>query len=252
MVFNSKFSNHNINKSHVKITSCYFLAVEIAHIQVLGRQKNLAQNNTANQLVLKGTTTIGVVCKDGVILASDTRVTMGYYVAHKLGKKVYKIDDHLGMTIAGTVADAQRVVDILTANAQLYKIKMNRPMPVSSAARLIANLLFSVRYVPLATQVLIGGVDATGPHVFNLDPFGSLTEEKFVSTGSGSPIAYGVLEDKYREDMAVEELLPTIVKAVNAAMKRDIGSGNSYNVTVIDDKGYRELTDKEKSKLLTS
>jgi proteasome beta subunit len=212
----------------------------------------MAQNNAASQLVLKGTTTIGVVCKDGVILASDTRVTMGYYVAHKFGKKVYKIDDHLGMTIAGTVADAQRVVDILTANAKLYKIKMNRPMPVSSAARLIANLLFSVRYVPLATQVLIGGVDTTGPHVFNLDPFGSLTEEKFVSTGSGSPIAYGVLEDKYREDMPVEELLPTIVKSVNAAMKRDIASGNSYNVTVIDNNGYRELTDKEKSKLLTS
>jgi len=214
--------------------------------------ENMAQNNAASQLVLKGTTTIGVVCKDGVILASDTRVTMGYYVAHKFGKKVYKIDDHLGMTIAGTVADAQRVVDILTANAKLYKIKMNRPMPVSSAARLIANLLFSVRYVPLATQVLIGGVDTTGPHVFNLDPFGSLTEEKFVSTGSGSPIAYGVLEDKYREDMPVEELLPTIVKSVNAAMKRDIASGNSYNVTVIDNNGYRELTDKEKRKLLTS
>ena len=212
----------------------------------------MAQNNAANQLVLKGTTTIGLVCKDGVILASDTRVTMGYYVAHKLGKKVYKIDDHLGMTIAGTVADAQRVVDILTANAKLYKIKMNRPMPVSSAARLISNLLFSVRYVPLATQVLIGGVDTTGPHVFNLDPFGSLTEEKFVSTGSGSPVAYGVLEDKYKEDIAIEELLPTIVKAVNAAMKRDIASGNSYNVTVIDQNGYRELTDKEKSKLLAS
>jgi proteasome beta subunit len=252
VVFNSKFSNHNVNKSHIKITSCYFLAVEITYIQVLGRQKNLTQNNAASQLVLKGTTTIGVVCKGGVILASDTRVTMGYYVAHKFGKKVYQIDDHLGMTIAGTVADAQRVVDILTANAKLYKIKMNRPMPVSAAARLIANLLFSVRYVPMATQVLIGGVDETGPHVFNLDPFGSLTEEKFVSTGSGSPIAYGVLEDKYREDMTIEELLPTIVKAVNVAMKRDIASGNSYNVTVIDDKGYRELTDKEKSKLLTS
>jgi proteasome beta subunit len=242
----------NVNKSHVKITSCYFLAVEIAYIQVLGRQKDLAQNNPVNKLVLKGTTTIGVVCKDGVILASDTRVTMGYYVAHKLGKKVYKIDDHLGMTIAGTVADAQRVVDILTANAQLYKIKMNRPMPVSAAARLIANLLFSARYIPLATQVLVGGVDITGPHVYNLDPYGSLTEEKFVSTGSGSPIAYGVLEDNYNEDSAVEELLPTIVKAVNAAMKRDIASGNSYNVTVIDNKGYRELTNKEKSKLLTS
>ena len=241
----------NINKSHIEITSCYFLAVEIAYIQVLGRQKNLARNNASSQLVLKGTTTIGVVCKDGVILASDTRVTMGYYVAHKHGKKVYKIDDHLGMTIAGTVADAQRVVDILTANAKLYKIKMNRPMPVNSAARLIANLLFSARYIPLATQVLIGGVDTTGPHVFNLDPFGSLTEEKFVSTGSGSPIAYGVLEDKYQEDMPVKDLLPTIVKAVNAAMKRDIASGNSYNVTVIDNNGYRELTGEEKKKLLS-
>ncbi len=212
----------------------------------------MTQNNAANHLVLKGTTTLGVVCKDGVILASDTRVTMGFYVAHKFGKKVYKIDDHLGMTIAGTVADAQRVVDILIANAQLYKINMNRPMPVNSAARLIANLLFSVRYVPLATQVLIGGVDDTGPHVFSLNPFGSLTEEKVVSTGSGSPIAYGVLEDNYREGMSVNELLPITVKAVNSAMKRDIASGNSYNVTVIDENGYRELTDEEKNKLLAS
>ena len=212
----------------------------------------MAHNNAASQLVLKGTTTIGVVCEDGVILASDTRVTMGYYVAHKAGKKVYKIDDHLGMTIAGTVADAQRVVDILTANAKLYKIKMNRPMPVQTAARLIANLLFSARYVPLATQVLIGGLDSSGPHVFNLDPYGSLTEEKFVSTGSGSPIAYGVLEDKYKENVPIQELLPTIVKAVNAAMKRDIASGNNYNVTVIDSNGYRELTKEEKTKLLTS
>ena len=175
---------------------------------------------------------------------------MGFYIAHKFGKKVYKIDEHLGMTIAGTVADAQRVVDILTANAQLYRINLNRPMPVSSAARLVANLLFSARYIPLATQVLIGGIDETGPHVFNLDPFGSLTEEKSVSTGSGSPIAYGILEDKYREDMTIEELLPIVMKAVNAAMKRDVASGNSYNVTVIDKNGYRELSEEEKSKLL--
>ena len=212
----------------------------------------MANNNLASQLVLKGTTTIGVVCKDGVILASDSRVTMGYYVAHKAGKKVYKIDDHLGMTIAGTVADAQKVVDILTANAELYKINMNRPMPVSSAARLIANLLFSARYIPLATQVLIGGVDDTGPHIFNLDPFGSLNEEKFVSTGSGSPIAYGVLEDKYKEDMSVKDLIPIIVKAVNSAMKRDIASGDSYKVTVIDKTGYKELSDEEKRKLSSS
>ena len=231
------------------INKCCFLAMQI-RLFSFRETNNMTQNNIASQLTLKGTTTIGVVCKNGVILASDTRVTMGFYIAHKQGKKVYKIDDHLGMTIAGTVADAQRVVDILTANAQLYRINLNRPMPVSSAARLVANLLFSARYIPLSTQVLVGGIDETGPHVYNLDPFGSLTEEKSVSTGSGSPIAYGILEDRFREDMTTEEALPIIVKAVNAAMKRDVASGNNYNIIVIDDRGYKELSEEEKAKLL--
>jgi proteasome beta subunit len=207
-------------------------------------------NDVVNRLTLKGTTTIGVVCKDGVILASDTRVTMGFYVAHKHGKKVYQIDDHLAMTIAGSVADAQRAVDILTTNAHLYKINMGRPLPVNSAARLLSNLLFSSRYIPLLAQVLVGGVDDTGAHVFSIDPFGSLTEERYVSTGSGSPVAYGILEDKYREGASVKDMLPVIVKAVNAAMKRDSASGDSFNVSVIDEKGYRDLTDKEKKQLL--
>jgi len=209
-------------------------------------------NDAVNNLVLKGTTTIGLVCQNSVVLASDTRVTMGSYVAHKHGKKIYQIDDHLAMTISGSVADAQRTVDILKVNAQLYRLNMDRPMPVSSAARLIANLLFSSRYAPLIAQVLIGGMDDTGPHVFSLDPFGSLTEEKCVATGSGSPIAYGVLEDKFKEDMSAEEILPVIVKAVDSAMKRDAASGDSFNVAVIDKKGYRELTQKEKKQLLAN
>lgn len=212
----------------------------------------MSHTDSIDKLVLKGTTTIGVVCEDGVILASDTRVTMGMYVAHKHGKKVYKIDDHLGMTIAGTVADAQWTVDVLTAHAQMYRINRDRPLPVASAARLVANLLFSARYFPLLTQVLIGGVDDTGPHVFSLDPFGSLTEEKCAATGSGSPVVYGVLEDKYKEGMSVKELLPVVLKAVNSAMKRDAASGDSYIVSVIDDKGYRELAEKEKKQLLAA
>jgi len=201
---------------------------------------------------MKGTTTIGVVCKNGVILSSDTRVTMGYFVAHKRGKKIHKIDDHLAMTIAGTVADAQWTVDVLKANAQLYKLTNHRKMPVSAAARLIANLLFSSRYYPLLTQVLIGGVDDTGPHVYSLDPFGSLTEEKCVATGSGSPVAYGVLEDQYREDATVEELLPVVVRAVHSAMKRDAASGDSFDVAVVDENGFRELSEEEKKKILES
>ncbi len=206
-------------------------------------------NDVIDQLTLKGTTTIGVVCEDGVILGSDSRVTMGFYVAHKHGKKVYQIDGHLAMTIAGSVADAQKTVDILITNARLYRVNLGRPLPVSSAARLLSNLLFSVRGTLLA-QVLVGGVDDTGSHVFSIDPFGSLTEEKCVSTGSGSPIAYGILEDKYRESASVKEMLPVIVKAVNASMKRDSASGDSFNIVVIDSKGYRELGEKEKKQLL--
>ncbi len=202
------------------------------------------------KLAMKGTTTIGIVCKNGVILSSDTRVTMGYFVAHKRGKKIHKIDDHLAMTIAGTVADAQWTVDILKVNAQLYKLTNHRKMPVSAAARLIANLLFSSRYYPLLTQVLIGGVDDAGPHVYSLDPLGSLTEEKCVATGSGSPIAYGVLEDQYREDATVEELLPIVVRAVHSAMKRDAASGDSFDVAIINESGFRELSDEEKKKIL--
>ena len=209
----------------------------------------MAHNSTINQMVVKGTTTIGVVCKDGVILASDTRVTMGYFVAHKQGKKVYKIDEHIGMTIAGSVADAQKVIDIITANAQLYKINLNRPMPIQTAARMTSNLLFSAR--GLMAQILVGGVDTTGPHIYSLDPLGSLTEEKMTATGSGSPLAIGVLEDKFKEGLTVEEALPIIATAVNAAMKRDVASGNNYNIIVINEKGYRELTDKEKHNLLT-
>lgn len=207
---------------------------------------------TIDRLALKGTTTVGVVCKDGVILSSDTRVTMGYFVAHKKGKKIYQIDDHLAMTIAGVVADAQRTVDVLKVNAQLYKLNVRRRMPVSSAARLIANLLFSARLAPMITQVLVGGVDDTGPHVFSLDPFGSLTEEKCVATGSGSPIAYGVLEDKYKEGSAIQDILSVVVRAVDSAMKRDAASGDSFDVAVIDSKGYRELDDEAKKNILGS
>jgi len=203
------------------------------------------------EIALKGTTTVGVVCQDGVTLATDTRVTMGFFVAHKQGKKVYQIDDHLAMTIAGVVADAQNVVEILKANASLFKLNNRRPMPVAAASRLTANILFSNRYLPLGLQAIIAGVDAEGASIYSLDPFGSITEEKtFYSTGSGSPIALGILENDYKKGITVEEALSLVVRAVKAAMKRDAASGNSFDVAVITKKGYRELNEDEKSKYL--
>ena len=202
----------------------------------------------------KGTTTVAAVCNDGVIMATDTRATMGSYVASKHAKKVYQITDQLAMTIAGGVAAAQRVVDILKVNAKLYNLEKGRPMPVAAAAMLVSNILFSNREVgaPLPLQALIGGVDLTGPHVYNLDPYGSLTEEKMVSTGSGSPFAYGVLEDRFKEDSTVAEMAPIVVKAVDSAMKRDVASGDNFDVAVITSDGFKELSEEEKIALLES
>jgi proteasome beta subunit len=210
----------------------------------------MINNDQVKKLVLKGTTTVGVACKDGVILASDTRVSMGFYVAHKHGKKIYKLDDRLGMTVSGVVGDAQRIVDVLTSNFQLYKLNNGRPISVSSAARYLSNLMFSTRYIPLEVETIIGGLDKTGSHIFRLDFFGALTEEKYISTGSGSPVAFGFLEDKYTVDRSLEELLPIVIKAIDVAMKRNAATGDSLSVAVIDDGGYRELTEKEKKKLL--
>jgi len=210
---------------------------------------DMEMREISNQLVLKGTTTVGIVCSDGVILSSDTRVTLGTFIAHKKGKKIYRIDEHIAMTISGSVADAQRVVEVLMANAQLYKMSFRRPIPIKAASRLVANLLFSSRYAPLIAQVLIGGIDDTGAHVFSLDPLGSLTEEKCVATGSGSPVAYGVLEDKYEEETSTKDSLPIVVHAVKAAMKRNIATGDSFDVAIIDEEGYRELSEEEKKNI---
>lgn len=207
-------------------------------------------HKTLDELTFKGTTTVGAVGKDGVALASDTRVTMGSLVVHKRGKKVYRIDDHLALTISGVVADAQRTVEILKTNSRIYRLERRAAMPVSVAARLIANLFFSYRLFPFVARILIGGVDDTGPHLFSLDPFGSITEEKCVATGSGSPIAYGVLEERYREGLSLPEVLPIVVRSVNSAMKRDVASGDSLDVAVIDGTGYHELSVDEKRQIL--
>jgi proteasome beta subunit len=196
------------------------------------------------------TTTIGVVCRDGVLMTTDTRATMGSFVAHKHAKKVYMIDHHIGMTIAGVVGDAQAIVEMLKVNAALYRLDMARPIPIQSAARMASNILFQARYYPLGVQALIGGVDSTGGHIFALDPLGSMMEEKFVSTGSGSPVAYGVLESEWHDDMTVKDSTPVLVRAISSAMKRDSASGDSFDVVTITRDGYRELTEDEKKHIV--
>lgn len=197
-----------------------------------------------------GTTTLGIVCKDAVVLATDTRVTMGNYIAHRRGKKLYMIDDHMGMTIAGVVADAQNMIDTIRYYAKIYKIEHQKPMPIVSAARLAANVFFSLRYYPYIVQSLVGGFDQYGPSLYNVDLFGTMTNEKYASTGSGSPIVYGMLESGYRDGMSVDEAIRLAVKGVTYAMKRDSASGDSIDVAVIDSKGFHELPAEEKEAVL--
>ncbi|WEU40788.1 MAG: archaeal proteasome endopeptidase complex subunit beta [Candidatus Odinarchaeum yellowstonii] len=198
-----------------------------------------------------GTTTVGIRCVDGVILATDRRATAEYLVASRNAQKIYILDDHLAATIAGAVADAQNIMDIVTAEAKLYKIRSGKPIPVQSASRLLSNILFQSRQLPYILQLIIGGFDYTGARLFVLDLFGSLTEEKFTSTGSGSPIALGVLENGYFENIKVEEAIALAVHAVNSAINRDVGSGDGVDVVKITSKGVEKIPQNEVNKYVT-
>ncbi|MCS6784047.1 MAG: archaeal proteasome endopeptidase complex subunit beta [Candidatus Caldarchaeum sp.] len=197
-----------------------------------------------------GTTTVGMVVKDAVVVATDTRVTAGFFVAHRRGKKVFPLAKHAAITIAGRVADAQTLIDLLKANINYYQIMRDRPMPLQAVARLTSSIMFNSRFFPYYAQLIIAGIDDEGPHLFNLDPFGSVTEEKLIATGSGSPVAYGVLEPNYREDMSFESGIELAFQAVSAAIRRDAGTGDSIDVAyVLKDKGYGELSLDEKAPL---
>jgi len=201
---------------------------------------------------LVGTTTVGIKCLDGVILASDTRATLlPSLVAHKAVKKVYKITRNVGMTIAGVPAEAQNLLDILRANANLYMMYRRRIIPVRAIASLASTLLFSQRYYPYMIQVIIGGYDDEGYHLYSLDPFGSAIEDDVISTGSGSTVAYGVLENEYRDGLSLDEGLVVAVRAITAAMKRNIYTGDDFNIATITERdGYYELSREERMKLL--
>jgi len=198
---------------------------------------------------LEGTTTVGLACRGGVVLAADTRATMGYLVASKQARKVYRITDNIGATVAGGVADTQDLVNILRAEARYYSLREGVSMDVRAVARLAANVLHAYRLFPYIANLLVGGVGADGSRLYFIDLDGSLTEESMVATGSGSPVAYGVMESEFREGISTNEAVPIAIKAVKAAMKRDIATGNELAVAVITEAGFRELTPEEIKKL---
>ena len=198
--------------------------------------------------IKKGTTTCALTCKDGVVLAADTRASAGLFIADRHVMKIQKVDRHLAMTIAGGVADAQNLVDTMRYNANLYRLQNRELMPVKSAARLCSNILFNQRYFPYYVQIIMGGyTKEEGSNIYNIDLFGSMTTEKFISTGSGSPVAYGYLESEFRDGMSVNEAYKVAMQAIAAAIRRNAGTGDSINVVIIDKNGYRDLSKEEKA-----
>ncbi|MBO3762898.1 MAG: proteasome subunit beta [Thermoproteota archaeon] len=196
-----------------------------------------------------GTTTVGLVYDRGVVFSTDTRVIAGStFVAHKKGKKVLQISDHSAITIAGSVAFAQNLVDILRIEAKTFQLERGYEITIKALANVASIALWRS---PPAIQAIIGGYDMFGPSLFQIDPFGGITQENFVSTGSGSPVALGVLESNLKKEKVEEkEAVEVAVEAVLTAMSRDTATGNDFDVAIIDEKGYRELKENEKNEIL--
>jgi proteasome beta subunit len=193
-----------------------------------------------------GTTTVGIICEDAVILAAEKKSTLGYLVASKESEKILPLDSHIAMTIAGASGDAQVLARYLRAEFKLFEIEHRRKITVKGAAILVSNILQSSKYFPYLVQLIIGGVDNSGPRIFDLDAIGGIEEDKrFISTGSGSPIALGVLEDQYKDKMSIEEAKELAIRAIKAAVERDIGSGGrAIDVAIISKDGIRFETHK--------
>ncbi len=200
---------------------------------------------------MKGTTTVGIVFDSGVVLASEKRATMGYLISNKTAKKIYQIGSRMGLTTAGGVGDAQQLARLMTVEVNLYEIRRGKSMSIGAASTLLSNILHGNRYYPFYVQLLIGGVDETGPVLFSVDAVGgSSREDKIVATGSGSPMAYGVLEDRYKAGMTEAEASELAIRALRSAIKRDAGSGEGMAVVIITKDEFRELSESEVTKLI--
>ena len=182
-------------------------------------------------------TSIGLTCIDGVVLASEKRVTWGDIILSRRGMKVFKITDKIGVACAGLVSDMQVLARRLEAISNIYFMEEKKPIPVRTLAKIMANMLFDNRMYPLLTQTIVGGIDKEGPAVYVLDPLGSILKEKYAAVGSGSYIAFGTLERFYKDGLTADEGKEIAIKSIRAAAKRDIGSGEGIDIMTITNEG---------------
>ncbi len=206
-------------------------------------QRERSQASVSNEDIAEGTTTIGITAGDSVVLATEQRASMGNLVASKTAKKVYQVTDDAALTISGGVGDGQSLAKTLKVEANLYEMRRGKPMTMTGLASMAGNIMRSYFFFVVP---LLGGVDEEGPHIFSLDPAGGVMEEEYASTGSGSVIAYGVLEDGYHDELTLDEAKSLAVRALESAMERDTASGNGIILAEITpEEGFRQLDDEE-------
>ncbi len=181
-----------------------------------------------------------MVCEDGVLLASERRYSYGTFVMSKGAKKVFSITNNIGVACAGIVGDMQVLTREARAYMNIYHYERDRSGTVKNTAKLIANLLSSRRMFPYLAETIIAGVSDGKPELYVLDPIGSVLSDKFAVVGTGAPIAIGVLESEYSEGLSVDEAKPLLLRAVRAAMARDISSGDGVDLMVITEQGIKE------------
>lgn len=201
---------------------------------------NLSKSQNINTITFKtGTTTVGLTCKDAIILGTDKRATMAYFIASKISEKLYEIQEHLWMTTAGGVADAQYLVDVLRAETNIYQLAHDhKPMLVKSAGKLLSNILYQNKMFPFEVGLILGGVtEEEGPTLLDISAYGSILPEKYCAVGSGQNFSYGVLEARYKDNLTIEEGKEIIKKAVTSSIIRDMASGNGIDIVVIKKEG---------------
>jgi len=198
------------------------------------------QRQQAQYAWIPGATTIGVVCPESVILASEKRVSYGYLIVSKGGKKVFKITDQIGAACAGLVSDMKILVREVEAYTNLYSLEVSRPISVKATAKLMSTLLFNRRLAPLITQTIVGGLDDEGTSLYALDILGSLIPDKYAAVGSGTEIAMGLLEEGYKENLTMEQAKNLVTRSIKSAISRDIMSGNGIDFLTITKDGTHE------------
>jgi len=191
---------------------------------------------------MPGATTIGLVFADGVILASEKRVTYGSMIMSKTGKKVFKIADQVGAACAGLISDMQILTREVEAQAKLFAYDAKRPMTVNAAAKVMSNVLFNRRMIPLITQTIVGGMDDDGPSLYVLDVLGSLLPDTYAAVGSGAQMATGVLEQGYKDKMTQKDAKNLVLKSIKSAIRRDVMSGDGIDFLIITKEGIQEET----------